>query len=80
MKSDTRSILIILALVVVAVLFYTTMTTREDRTMGERLDAATQQLDEGGVDDAARELQDRTPAQRIEDEYNDALDRPQTNP
>lgn len=59
--------------VIVAVVAYTAMTTRENRTIGEKLDAAVSKLDDG-VDDAARELKDRTPAEKVRDEIKDATD------
>lgn len=45
----------------------------DDRTMGQRLEDAGSNLDEG-LDDAARELQDRTPLERAGDEIEDATD------
>ena len=45
----------------------------DERSAGEHIDDAIENLN-NGVDDAARELQDRTPAERIHDEYKDATD------
>lgn len=52
---------------------YALMTTPDDRTTGEHISDAIDNLDEG-VDDAARELEDRTPAQRLSDDVEDATD------
>jgi hypothetical protein len=73
MQFDSRNVTLLLVAAVVLVLAYQVMTTRENRTTGERLDAAVQKLDDG-VDNAARELQDRTPAERARDTINDATD------
>lgn len=74
MSKTTKNFMIIAAIVIIAALAYTVMTTRENRTMGEKLDAAVEKLDDGGVDDAARELKDRTPAEKVEDAVKDATD------
>lgn len=60
---------VLLAIVVGVVLF----TAPDNRTPGEKIGDAVDQLDEG-VDDAARELEDRTPAERLGDEIEDATD------
>ncbi len=58
---------------VVAVGAYAMLTTPDDRTAGEHISDAADNLDEG-LDDAARELENRTPAERIGDEVEDATD------
>lgn len=73
MKIDAKSTSIALIAVILVALFYSAMTTREHRTLGQKLDAAAGQLD-NGVDNAARELKDRTPAERVKDEVKDATD------
>ena len=67
MKFDTRNTVLLLALVVALLFGYRVMTTPEHRTPGQKIDAAVEQLD-NGVDNAARELQDRTPAERLKDD------------
>lgn len=74
MSKTTKNFMIIAAIVIVAALAYTVMTTREHRTLGEKMDAAVEKLDDGGIDDAARELKDRTPAEKVEDAVKDATD------
>lgn len=71
---DTKQILIAIIVVVALVLGYSAMTTRENRTVGEKVDAAVGQLD-NGVDNAARELKDRTPAEKVGDAIEDATDK-----
>ena len=65
---------VLVALVaVVGVGAYAMLTAPDGRTVNEHIGDAISSLDEG-ADDAARELQDRTPAERIQDEYQDATD------
>ncbi len=73
MRVDTRTVSLSILLVVVAVLAYAALTTPERRTTGERIGDAVEQLD-NGVDNAARELKDRTPAEKVRDSINDATD------
>lgn len=73
MKSNTRNIIIVVVVLALGLLAYKVLNTREERTMGEKINAAVEKLDEG-VDDAARELKDRTPAEKIKDEVKDATD------
>jgi hypothetical protein len=70
---NTNIIIGTLIAVVVVVVAFGILTTPEDRSFGERIGDAADRLDDG-VDDAARELEDRTPAQRIGDEIEDATD------
>lgn len=58
---------------IVAIGGFFLLTTPDDRTFGEKANDAVESLDEG-VDDAAREFEDRTPAERIGDEIEDATD------
>lgn len=71
MQLNAKSVSVTLVLVLVAVLAYAVMTTPEHRTPGEKIGAAVDQLD-NGVDNAARELKDRTPAERLKDDIKDA--------
>ncbi len=63
--------LVIVVLVVVA--GYLVLNQPDQRSTGEHIGDAISNLDEG-VDDATRELEDRTPAERIKDDINDATD------
>lgn len=71
-NSSMKMWLVILAVAVVAVGGYAILTMPDDRTVGEKIGDAADQLGEGNLDNAARELQDRTPAERIGDAVNDA--------
>lgn len=71
--NNKKTILGVLALAVIAVVAYVVLTMPDNRSVNEKLGDAVSKLDDG-IDDAARELQDRTPAERIKDEVNDATD------
>ena len=71
-KSVMYGILVILV-AVVGIGAYAMMTQPDTRSAGEHIGDAVSALDEG-VDDAARQLEDRTPAERMADEYEDATD------
>lgn len=73
MNKTAKNIIIVLAIVALAAVAYVMLNTREQRTVGEKIDDAVGQLD-NGVDNAARELEDRTPAEKIEDAVEDATD------
>ena len=73
MNTGTKWVIGIIAVVVIAAGAFTFLTAPDERTAGEHLSDAAESLDEG-VDDAARELEDRTPAQRFSDEVEDATD------
>ncbi|MEZ0260688.1 MAG: hypothetical protein ACAH80_06740 [Alphaproteobacteria bacterium] len=72
-SQNAKTAALLVVAVIVAVVAYTAMTTRENRTLGEKIDSAVSKLD-SGVDDAARELKDRTPAEKVRDEIKDATD------
>jgi hypothetical protein len=73
-QQDTTRILAgIVVVAVLAVAAYGFMTQPDTRSAGERLGDAVSNLDDG-VDDAARELEPRTPAERLKDDYKDATD------
>jgi signal transduction histidine kinase len=72
-NSSARTVSLVVIIAVLAVAAFMALNTREDRTVGEKLDSAIHKLDDG-VDDAARELKDRTPAEKISDEVKDATD------
>ncbi len=73
MSKNAKNIVIAVVIVVVAALAYVVMTTPEQRTAGETIEDAVGELD-NGVDNAARELEDRTPAEKVEDAVEDATD------
>lgn len=71
MNANVKKILAALGIVVIAGLSYVVLTTPEHRTVGEKIGDAVDHLD-NGVDDAARQLKDRSPAEKIKDEIKDA--------
>jgi hypothetical protein len=73
MNKNTRNIVIVIVLIVIAFAAYKVLNAPDQRSGGEKLGDAIGKLDEG-VDDAGRELEDRTPAERIKDDINDATD------
>lgn len=74
MTSTGKNILIgTLSVAVLAVVGYSIATMPDERSAGEHVSDAVSKLDEG-VDDAARELEKRTPLERASDEYEDATD------
>ncbi len=73
MSKNVKAIIGVVVLLVVVAVGYTMMTAPDQRSTGEKLGDAIGKLD-NGVDDAARELEDRTPLERAKDEINDATD------
>lgn len=73
MNANTRNFLGVVAIVVIAALSYAVLTTPEHRTPGQKIGDAIDHLD-NGLDDAARQLKDRSPAEKIKDEVKDATD------
>jgi hypothetical protein len=64
-----------LIVALLAVIAFGVLNMPDRRSPGEKVGDAIGKLGDGqGVDDAARELKDRTPAQRIEDGVKDATD------
>lgn len=72
-KQMITGALIVAVVAIVGVGAYAMLTQPDERSANEHIGDAISKLDEG-VDDAARELKDRTPAERIQDEYQDATD------
>lgn len=64
---------VVVTVIILGVLAYVALTTREHRPLDVKIGDAIEKLD-SGVDDAARELKDRTPAEKIRDEVKDATD------
>jgi hypothetical protein len=70
MKKDSKIIITLILVAILGVAVYAVMTTPDQRSTGEKVGDAIDRLDDG-VDDAARELESRTPAERIGDEIKD---------
>lgn len=73
MNKNVKILLAVLVLAGLAVAGFYALNAPDTRSTGEQIGDAIGQLDEG-VDDAARELEDRTPLERAADEVEDATD------
>ncbi len=69
-SSQTRTILITIAVLIMIMIGYSVMTTPDQRDVGQKIDDAIDELP-NGIDKAARELEDRTPAEKMEDAAGD---------
>ncbi|MBN8531766.1 MAG: hypothetical protein J0L97_07915 [Alphaproteobacteria bacterium] len=72
-KTSTKPILVIIVAVVVAIALYAILTMPDQRTGAQKLGDAIGELP-NGVDKAARQLEDRTPGEKIGDAVKDAGD------
>lgn len=70
-SSNTIMVVLVTALVVIAGFAFFNM--RDNRTGAERLGDAVSELP-NGLDNAARQLEDRTPAEKVGDAIDDAVD------
>jgi hypothetical protein len=73
---DKKNLSILLGVVLLALVgfvAYGALNAPDTRSTGEHVSDAINKLDEG-VDDAARELEDRTPLERMQDDHKDATD------
>lgn len=71
--NKNNTIVVVLVVAVVALVGYFVMTMPDRRSGGEKIGDAITEIENGnGIDNAARELEDRTPAERAKDAVNDA--------
>lgn len=77
MANDKNSNMVIIVVVLAALAFvaYMVMNAPDNRTTGERIGDAVDNVKEGNLDGAARSLQDRTPAQKMGDAVERAGDK-----
>lgn len=78
-NSNSKSTVLIMVVAVIALLAivaYAIMQAPDRRSTGERVGDAVSNLSDG-VDNAAEQLQDRTPAQKLGDAVEDAGDKVQ---
>lgn len=73
MSKNGKVIIAVVVVLVLALGAFAMLNAPDTRTTGEHIGDAIDNLD-NGIDDAARELQDRTPAERMGDEFEDATD------
>ncbi len=71
--SSNKGVLTVVVVAVIAVLGYAVLTMPDHRTSTEKLGDAIHDLSKG-PDKAARQLEDRTPGQKIGDAVKDAGD------
>lgn len=72
-NSQTRWLLLVVAVVIMGLVGYSVLTAPDQRDAGQKIGDALDELP-NGVDNAARELGDRTPADKIGDAVDDATD------
>ena len=65
--------LIICFVAVIGIIGYSVLNAPDQRSAGDKIDDAINELPKG-VDKAARQLEDRTPADKLNDAANDAGD------
>ena len=73
-----KTALIVVVLVIVAILGYGALTMRDQRSATEKVGDAIHNLPQG-IDKAERQLEDRTPGQRLGDAVKDSGDRIKEN-
>ncbi len=81
-KSSLNVTLGILIIAVLAIVGYLVLNAPDNRNAAEKIGDAIHELPKG-ADKAARELEDRTPGERLKDSVNDAvedIDAPHDNP
>lgn len=72
MKSST-TIIIACAVALLAVLAFSFLNMREERSFGEKVGDATESMSDG-LTEAGRSFEDRTPAEKMRDGASDAAD------
>jgi hypothetical protein len=70
-QSTGKTLLIIAAVVIITIVGYGILYAPDRRTDGQKISDAIHELPEG-VDKAARQLEDRTPADKLKDAATDA--------
>jgi hypothetical protein len=72
-QSLGKNILIVAAVMVIMIIGYSVLYAPDQRSGGQKIGDAIDELP-NGVDKAARQLEDRTPADKLKDAANDAGD------
>ena len=71
MSKNSKTMLTVVIIVLLGVVAYMILTKPDDRNGFEKVGDAVSELP-NGTDNAARELQDRTPGEKIVDDVKDA--------
>lgn len=75
---NARNVLVLIALILVAVVAYGVVTSKDQRNVAEKIGDAIHELPQG-VDKAERQLEDRTPGQKLGDAVKDTGDKIKEN-
>jgi short subunit fatty acids transporter len=78
MQPQTRNIMIVIVILALVFLTYGIMTMPDNRNPSEKIGDAIHDLPQG-VDKASRQLEDRTPGQRLGDTIKDNTNPPREN-
>jgi len=70
-QSNGKTLLIVVAVAVVLLVGYSVLNAPDQRSGGQKISDAINELP-NGVDKAARQLEDRTPADKLNDAAHDA--------
>jgi cell division protein FtsL len=80
MSKNTKIIIGVIVVAVLAVLGFSIMNAPDQRTGGEKVGDAVDALSEGqGIDEATEELQDQTTGEQVQDAAEEAVDAVQEN-
>jgi cell division protein FtsL len=75
---NVRNLLIVAALILLAGIMYGVATMKDERSTTEKIGDAIHELPQG-IDKAERQLEDRTPGQKLGDAVKDAGDKIKEN-
>ncbi len=78
MDKMTKGLMVFVAVIVAGILVFGVLTMRDQRSVGQKIDDAVQALPEG-PDKAERQLEDRTPGQKLGDAVKDTGDKIKDN-
>jgi FlaG/FlaF family flagellin (archaellin) len=70
-KQSGKTIAIIVAVVIVLAVAYAVLTRPDHRTASQKIDDAMHAVNNGNSQDAVRQLEDRTPGQKLGDKFKD---------
>lgn len=73
-NDNTKTIIAILVVIVLAIAGYYMLNAGDNRTAGEKIGDAVDNVQEGNMDGAVNSLKDRSPAQKMGDSIEEAGD------
>lgn len=77
-KSGSKTLIVVLLVIVLGIAAYAILTMPDQRTTGEKVGDAIDELP-NGIGNATRELEDRTPGERLGDAVEDTGERIQNS-